>query len=90
MDSYHGNLLNMVALDVENLPPGYSYTLRYEFQAKERLHSGKSSLSAQEDSTSTESITMKCHLPYFTQELAIVNRKVIQKRVKKYQLVPPN
>ena len=31
MDSYHGNLLNMVALDVENLPPGYNYTLRYEF-----------------------------------------------------------
>ncbi len=90
MDSYHGNLLNMVALDVENLPPGYSYTLRYEFQAKERLHSGKSSLSAHEDSTSTEGITMKCHLPYFTQELAIVNRKVIQKRVKKYQLVPPH
>ena len=79
---------NMVSIDVSNLNPNYDYTLRYEFFERQYTHVS-SSLSQQEDVMESGSALVKCNLPYFTQEFSLVDKKVSQKRVKKYQKSPP-
>lgn len=72
-----------VAIDIPSLPAGRSYQLRYEFGQKEVLRNGDS-LSMEEDSVSTGDSIVHCNLPFFTQELVLIDRKVLKNRVKKY------
>ena len=72
-----------VSIDVPSLPPGKEYALKYEFYQKEVLRKGDS-LSMEEDSVSTNDPLVQCNLPFFTQELSLVDRKVLNKRVRKY------
>ena len=73
-----------VSIDIPNLPPGKEYALKYEFYQKEVLRKGDS-LSMEEDSVSTNDPLVQCNLPFFTQELSLVDRKVLNKRVRKYE-----
>jgi hypothetical protein len=72
-----------VSIDVPSLPSGKEYALKYEFYQKEVLRKGDS-LSMEEDSVSTNDPLVQCNLPFFTQELSLVDRKVLSKRVRKY------
>ena len=38
----------------------------------------------QEDSTATSDSVISCNLPFFTQELILVDSKVLKTRVRKY------
>ena len=38
----------------------------------------------EEDSVSTGDSVINCNLPFFTQELMLVDRKVLKNRVRKY------
>ena len=76
-----------VAIDIPSLPAGRSYQLRYEFGQKEVLRNGDS-LSMEEDSVSTGDSIVHCNLPFFTQELVLIDRKVLKNRVRKYNQTP--
>ena len=76
-----------VAIDIPSLPAGRAYQLRYEFGQKEVLKNGNS-LSMEEDSVSTGDSVVNCNLPFFTQELMLVDRKVLKNRVRKYNKAP--
>ena len=75
--------LGTVSIDVPSLPEGKEYALKYEFYEKEVLRKGNS-LSMEEDSVSTNDPLVQCNLPFFTQELTLIDRKVLNKRVRKY------
>ena len=57
--------------------------MRYEFGQKEILRNADS-LSMQEDSTATSDSVISCNLPFFTQELLLVDSKVLKTRARKY------
>jgi hypothetical protein len=42
------------------------------------------SLSIEEDTVASRDALIQCNLPFFTQELSLVDRKVLKSRVKKY------
>jgi len=42
----------------------------------------------EEDSTSTGDSVVSCNLPFFTQELVLIDRKVLKNRVRKYNQSP--
>ena len=75
--------IGTISLDVPSLPPGRDYQLRYIFGQKEILRNAQS-LSMQEDTISTGDAIVECNQPFFTQELVLVDRKVLQQRVKNY------
>ena len=60
------------------------YVLRYEFYQKEVVRRG-SSLSIEEDTVASRDTLVQCNLPFFTQELSIIDRKVLKSRVRKHQ-----
>ena len=72
-----------MSIDVPSLPTGKEYALKYEFYSKEVLRKGDS-LSMEEDSVSTNDPLVQCNLPFFTQELSLVDRSILKKRVRKY------
>lgn len=72
-----------IAIDLPKLESGYSYQIRYEFSQKQVLKNGQSR-SMQEDDVTTGQSLVNCHLPYFTQELVFIDRKLLQQRIKKY------
>ena len=76
-----------VAIDIPSLPAGRAYQLRYEFGQKEVLRNGDS-LSMEEDSISTGDSVVHCNLPFFSQELVLIDRKVLKNRVRKYNQTP--
>ena len=73
----------VISLDLPKLNPGLAYQIRYEFSDKQVLRNGQSR-SMEEDEVSTGQALVQCHLPYFTQELIFIDRKLLQQRVKKY------
>lgn len=77
------NGLGTAYIDVAFLPSGFDYVLRYEFYAKEIIRRG-SSLSGEEDTIASRDWLVNCNLPFFTQELALVDRKVLRSRVRKF------
>ena len=81
LDSDYGE--GTVMIDVPKLLSGKDYSLRYEFFQKEIIRRS-SSLSMEEDSIASRDALIKCNLPFFTQELSIVDRKVLMRRVRKY------
>ena len=70
-------------MDLPKLEAGRAYQLRYEFSQKEVLRNGVSR-SMQEESTSEGDALVSCHLPFFTQEIVFIDRKLMQQRVRKY------
>ena len=42
----------------------------------------------EEDSTATGDSVISCNLPFFTQELMLIDRKVLKNRVRKYNQTP--
>lgn len=72
-----------VSIDIPDLPAGRDYQLRYEFGQKEVLRK-HDSLSMEEDSVATSDSVVNCNLPFFTQELVLVDRKALKTRIKKY------
>ena len=70
-------------IDVASLPSGFDLVLRYEFYTKEIIRRGNS-LSSEEDTIASRDSLVNCNLPFFTQELALVDRKVLKSRVRKY------
>ena len=70
-------------IDLPLLPYGTDYVLRYEFYMKEVIRR-VDSLSIEEDTVASRDALVQCNLPFFTQELSLVDRKVLKSRVKKY------
>jgi len=77
------NGIGTALIDAAFLPSGFDYVLRYEFYAKEIIRRG-SSLSSEEDTIASRDWLVNCNLPFFTQELALVDRKVLRSRVRKF------
>ena len=75
-----------VSIDIPSLPAGRSYQLRYEFGQKEILRNTESR-SMEEDVIATGDSVVSCNLPFFTQELVLIDRKVLKNRVKAYNKV---
>jgi hypothetical protein len=65
-----------VAIDVPSIPAGRDYQLRYIFGQKEVLRNSES-LSMQEDTIDSGDAIVSCNLPFFTQELVLVDRKAL-------------
>ena len=65
------------------MPLNTDLIIRYDFYEKQTLHL-TSSLSEQEDTTSE----VRCNLAYFTQELAIVDTRVLKKRIIAHMAEP--
>ena len=65
-----------VAIDVPSLPAGSAYQLRYEFGQKEVLKKPES-LSMEENVIASGDAVVSCNLPYFTQELILIDRKAL-------------
>ena len=78
-----------VAIDVPKLEAGRDYQIRYEFGQKEILRNHES-LSMEEDVIDTGDATVSCNLPFFTQEMVLIDRKVLQSRARKYRSNPDN
>lgn len=76
-----------VSMDIPSLPAGRAYQIRYEFGEKEILRKHES-LSMEEDVIATADSTIDCNLPFFTQELVLIDRKALQTRVRKYNQHP--
>lgn len=70
-------------IDVPSLPSGVDYVLRYEFYMKEVVRR-EDSLSIEEDTLASRDALVQCNLPFFTQELIFIDRKVLKSRVRKY------
>ena len=73
----------VVSIDIPNLPAGRSYQLRYNFYQKSVVRNGVSK-SFQEDIRASSDASIKCNLPFFTQELVLVDRNVLETRAKQY------
>ena len=65
-----------VAIDIPSLPAGVAYQVRYEFGQKEVLKKPES-LSMEENIVATGDAVINCNLPYFTQELVLIDRKAL-------------
>lgn len=70
-------------IDITSLASGTDYVLRYEFYMKEIVRRGNS-LSSEEDTIASRDKVVRCNLPFFTQELVFVEKKVLKSRVRKY------
>jgi len=70
-------------IDIASLASGIDYVLRYEFYMKEIVRRGNS-LSSEEDTIASRDNVVRCNLPFFTQELVLVEKKVLKSRVRKY------
>lgn len=71
----------VVSIDLPSLPAGRSYQIRYNFYQKSVVRNGVSK-SFQEDIRASSDASIKCNLPYFTQELVFADRKVLESRAK--------
>ena len=81
LDAKNGEGTSLI--DLPKLASGLDYVIRYEFYQKEVVRRA-SSLSMEEDVIASRDSLVQCNLPFFTQELSLVDRKVIKSRVKKH------